>query len=309
MAHAQLLSFFLFLIACCAAVCCAQSTAFAQELTPRAYWPAPRGTKFLLGGYAYSWGDIVTDPSLPIVGVDSRIRTGVVAYQQTVSFVGRTTNWQFELPYTDGTTVGVVEGQQRDRSVSGIGDLVATVSVNLMGAPSMTVAEFQTFRQNPRPIFATSLKIVAPTGEYEPDKVINVGTNRWAAKVKLGYLHPMPGRWVLEMAAGVWFFEDNDEFRGTTREQEPLTALDLSLVKRFTPGFWASLDANYYFGGRTVVGGDRRADFQRNSRLGVSVAYPFRRRHALKASLSGGVVTETGGDYNTFVLNYIYRLR
>ena len=43
----------------------------AQELSPRAYWPAPRGTQLLFVGYSYSWGDIVTDPSLPVVGVDS----------------------------------------------------------------------------------------------------------------------------------------------------------------------------------------------------------------------------------------------
>ena len=45
----------------------------AQELTPRAYWPAPYGTKIALLGYKYSFGDILTDPSLPFSGVDSKI--------------------------------------------------------------------------------------------------------------------------------------------------------------------------------------------------------------------------------------------
>jgi hypothetical protein len=173
----------------------------------------------------------------------------------------------------------------------------------------MTREEFQVFRQNPDPILAVSFKVVAPTGQYDTDKLINVGTNRWAAKLKLAYLHPMPGKWVLETAAGVWFFQDNDEFLGQTREQEPITALDLSIVKRFKPGFWGSIDANYYLGGRTIVGGDKRADFQRNSRFGVSLGYPVNRRHAIKASYSAGVVTELGGDYNTIILNYLYRIQ
>lgn len=283
--------------------------ASGQELTPRAYWPAPYGTQFLSLGYAYSTGDVVTDPSLPLVGVDSQIRRTVIAYQQTISVAGRTSNVQIELPYVDGYTAGIFMGEPADRSVSGIGDFSATWSVNLMGAPSMTREEFQVFRQNPDPILAASIKVVTPTGEYDTEKLINVGTNRWAAKVKLAYLHPMPGKWVLETAAGVWFFQDDDEFLGQTREQEPITALDLSVVKRFKPGFWGSIDANYYLGGRTIVGGDKKADFQRNSRLGVSLGYPLNRRHAIKASYSAGVVTESGGNYNTIILNYLYRIQ
>jgi hypothetical protein len=287
---------------------CVHGTVSAQELTPRAYWPAPLGTKLIGLGYAYSTGDIVTDPSLPLVGVDSTIHTGAVFYQQTFSLGGRTSNFQFEIPYADGNTKGAFQGQPAEASVSGLGDVTATIAVNLMGAPSMTREEFQAFRHNPKPVLATSLKVVAPTGEYQADKLVNVGANRWAAKIKLGYLHPMPNKTVLEFAAGVWFFEDNDEFLGTTREQQPLTALDLHLVKRIRPGFWGSLDANYYFGGRTTVGGELRADFQRNSRLGASLLYPFERRHAVKVSFSGGLVTESGGDFNTLLLNYFYRL-
>ena len=45
------------------------TAAHAQELAPRAYWPAPKGTNVLVFGYQYSTGDIVTDPSSPITGV------------------------------------------------------------------------------------------------------------------------------------------------------------------------------------------------------------------------------------------------
>jgi len=85
-------------------------SAFAQELTPRAYWPAPHGTKFFTVGYAYSTGDVVTDPSLPLVGVDSRIKVGVVGYQQTISVAGRTSNVQITLPYVDGRPCGLFKG-------------------------------------------------------------------------------------------------------------------------------------------------------------------------------------------------------
>jgi hypothetical protein len=283
-------------------------TGYAQELTPRAYWPAPDGTKFLVAGFAHSTGDIITDPSLPVVGVDSRINTTVLAYRQTLGFAGRTSTLQIELPYVDGNTSGTVSGLQVDREFGGLGDLAVTWDVNLAGAPSMTTAEFMAFRRNPSPLLAASIKVVAPTGEYETEKLINISSNRWAAKGKLGYLRPIRGIWVLELGAGAWFFGDNDEFLGQTRQQEPVGAFDLSVVRRFRPGFWASIDTNYYVGGRTVVGGTKRADLQRNSRIGISLAYPLAGRHGIKLGYSTGAVTEAGGDFENFLLNYIYRL-
>ncbi len=86
------------------------TTGYGQDLTPRTYWPAPRGTEIIVLGYAYQTGDVVTDPSLPIVGVDSEISSGVLAWQKTLGHFGRTTNFQIELPYADGTTRGDVEG-------------------------------------------------------------------------------------------------------------------------------------------------------------------------------------------------------
>jgi len=278
----------------------------AQELTPRAYWPAPRGTKLLALGYANQSGDVVTDPSLPIIGVDSKIHSAVVAYQQTVGLFGRTSNLQLELPYFDGQTTGFAFGESGRREVQGFGDLGATLSINILGAPSMNGEEFQELRQNPRPILGASIKIVAPTGEYEADKLINIGTNRWAVRARLGYTQPLSEKWLMEVAVGTWFFEDNDEFLGETREQEPITAIDFSLIRRFRPGLWASLDLNYYRGGRTTILGFGGADLQRNSRAGITLVYPIKGRHAIKASVSDGVATESGGDYRIASLSYLF---
>lgn len=292
-------------------ICAASASmdALAQDLTPRTYWPAPKGTKLLIFGYAYQSGDVVTDPSIPITGVDSRINSAVLAYQQTIDLFGRTGNLQFELPYVDGTTTGMVSDVPGRRDVAGVGDIAATLTINLRGAPSMSPEEFQQLRQSPRPILGASIKIVAPTGEYEADKLINIGTNRWAVRFRFGYVRPLSPKWLLEISAGAWFFQDNDDFLGETRKQDPIGALNVHLVRRFSPGFWASLDLNYYLGGHTTVGAERRADLQRNSRLGLSVAYPFRRRHAVKLGISEGVVTESGGDFRTINLNYVYRIR
>ena len=249
----------------------AVSAVIAQELTPRAFWPAPKGTKAVLVGYSRSTGDILFDPSLPVSGVDSKIHTGIVAYQQTLSLAGRTANLRFELPYDDGSTTGELHGRPASRSVSGFGDLRSTLSFNLLGAPTMTREEFGQLRANPRPILGASITVSAPTGEYDEDRVINIGANRWAGRFRLGLIYPFRSRWMLELGAGTWFFQDNDEFVGQTREQDPITAIDISLIRRFASGFWLSADMNYYFGGRTTISGITSADFQRNSRAGLTV--------------------------------------
>jgi hypothetical protein len=285
-------------------LCLLAAPSMAQELSPRAYWPAPTGTQLVLAGYAYSWGDVVTDPSLPISGVDSRINTGIAGYQQTVDLFGRTTNFKVELPYTIGTTQGFVFGQSAQADFNGLGDLALTLSVNLYGAPAMDRQAFGKLVRDPHPIIGASLRVVAPTGEYHGDKLINIGTNRWAARLQFGYIQPLQPRWLLETSAGVWFFQDNDDFLGVTRSQDPIAALEVHLIRVMNAGAWLALDGNYYAGGRTDVDGQRRADFQRNVRAGLTVAWPFRKRHLLKLSLSRGVVTESGGDYTMATLAY-----
>ena len=282
---------------------------FAQEITPRAFWPAPDGTRLLILAYGHQAGDVITDAALPIENAESRSNSVILGYQQTFNLFGRTTNLQVELPFASGTTRANLEGLPARRDVSGMGDIAATLAINLLGSPSQTAEEFQTFRQNPRPILAASIKVVAPTGQYDNDKLVNIGSNRWASRIRLGYIQPLAKRWVLELSAGTWFFQDNKDFVAGVRQQKPVTAFDVSLIRRIRPGFWASLDGTFYAGGRTTVDNTINLDRQQNSRLGFSVAYPFTNRHLWKFSYTNDLTTEFGGDYNTVSLSYAYRVR
>ena len=287
-----------------AAIClCAPSA--AQELAPRAYWPTPDGTNVLLLSYQKSTGDIVTDPSLPLVGVESDIDVLQLSYQRTFSLRGRTATLQVSQPYSSGKTEGFVDGEFLQRKVSGLADTRVRLAVNLKGAPSMDSAEFQALRQNPRPIFGASVIVQAPTGEYESDKVINIGSNRWAVKPAVGMIWPLRPTWLLEVEVGAWLFGDNTDFLGETREQDPILSTDFHLVKRIQPGYWVSLDANFYSGGRTGIGDILSDNLQRNSRIGITAVFPFKGGHALRASFSTGAVTESGGDYDVYSVSYV----
>jgi hypothetical protein len=264
------------------------NAASAQELTPRAYWPTPNGTNVFVLAYQHTTGDIVTDPSLPLTDVDSDIDYLQLSYQRTFSLRDRTATVQLSLPFSEGETKGVLEEEFRRRETSGMGDARLRLAINLKGAPSMDAAGFKALRDNPETVVGASLLIQAPTGEYESDRIINIGTNRWSMKPAIGVIWP------------------NDDFLGETREQDPVLSTEFHLVKRIRPGFWASLDANFYVGGQTSIGEETQANLQRNSRLGVTMVFPFRTGHALRGSFSTGTVTESGGDYEMFNVSYLY---
>lgn len=280
----------------------------AQELTPRAYWPAPNGTRLLVAGYAYSSGDVVTDPSLPVTGVDSSLNTALFGYFHTTELFGRTANVVFELPYVWGTTRGRLDGEPAMRELSNLGDLAVTLGINLLGGPTMTAEEFRAMLEKPGPILGASLKILAPTGDYEKDRLINVSGNRWAAKAELGYIYPYNERWHFELEGGIWVFGNNDEFLGTTRRQDPVLSAEFHVVRHLGKGRWLSFEANFFEGGETTVDGVGRDDLQRNSNVGATLAWPLGNRQVLKVGVNGGVVTRSGGDYNTVLVTYLVGL-
>lgn len=287
-------------------LCLASVPATGQELAPRAYWPAPNGTNVLVTSYQYSSGDIVTDPSLPVTGVDSQINLLQLSYQRTFSLFGRSANAQLSLPYSTGTSEGFFNGDFVSADPTGYADTRARVSINLRGAPTLDVAAFRKLIIDPQTLVGASLLIQAPTGSYHPDKLLNTGTNRWAVKPALGVVWPVHPSWLIEAEIGVWIYEDNDEFLGKTREQDPIFSSEFHIIKLMPSGLWVAFDMNYYTGGRTTVGGDRRDDLQRNSRAGFTLFKPFRKRHALRGSFSTGFVTESGGDFETYSLSYVY---
>ena len=236
--------------------------------------------------------------------MDSNLNVAVLGYLRTLSLWGRTANLIVELPYQWGTTQGLVGPTAARRSYDGIGDLGVTLSVNLVGAPSLSVEDFQALRADPRHLLGASLKVIAPTGKYDTGRLLNIGANRWAAKAEVGYMIPIRKKLIFETILGAWFFGDDDSFVTGRKEQNPIVAAQLHLVRRFSPGFWASLDANYFEGGRQTIGGNVLGDVQRNARLGATLSVPIRGRHSIKIGYAAGMVTRFGTDFNQFLITY-----
>jgi len=276
----------------------------AQELTPRMFWPAPKGTSIMIAGYAYSSGDVLFDYSIPIEDADSSINTAVLAYARTFDMWGRTTNFLVELPYSAGTTEGLLLGEPASSDFSDFGDLSLGLNFYLGAATTRNKEEFMAFRANPRPIIGASLKVQIPTGHYDPDRLVNVGSNRWAARLKLGAVMKLKSTWLLELSTSTWLFGDDNDFVMGKKEQEPIFAAETSIIKRIRPGLWASLDITYYRGGRQTIDGDQLSDKQNNVKLGGTLVVPFLKRHAIKIGYADGIITRYGNDFSQFIVSY-----
>jgi hypothetical protein len=279
----------------------------AQELTPRAYWPAPTGTNVFVAGYQRSSGDVILDPSLPISGANSSIDIALTAYQRSLAVAGRSASLLLSLPYVSGKATGLVDGVPARRDISGVGDLNLRFAINIKGAPAMDRAGFAALVRDPHPVLGASVQLTAPTGVYETGRLINVGANRWALKADLGYIQPFAPTWMAEISAGGWFFGNNDDFLGQTRKQDAIFATEFHLIKTIRSRFWASIDLNYYRGGQTSVAGEDSASSLSNSRSGATLYLPFKGGHALKLSFSQGISTRVGQDFDTAQLSY-YRV-
>lgn len=277
----------------------------AQELEPRAYSPSPKDANFVLLSYSYQSGEVLFDPSLPFSDVNAYVHGLVGGYGHTFSLFGRISSLAIVVPYVWASVDGNVGETYQAITRSGLGDPRLRFVVNLVGGPALSMKEFRT--RKPEPTLGFSLVVVVPTGQYSNEKLINIGTNRWAFKPEFGLSFPV-GRWTLEGAAGVWLFLDNDHtYPGeNVRSQDPLYTFQAHVGYTVRPGLWVAADATYYAGGRTYtndVPGDTR---QSNSRAGITASVPLGKGHTIKVSGSRGVDSRIGSRFNTVGLAWQY---
>ena len=272
----------------------------AQDLDPRAYAHVPVNGTFLIWGFAVSHGGVVSDPTLPVTDINATVETPSIGVGRSFDMFGKTAQVFGALPYSWAQASGKALGEEKDITRAGLYDMRIRLSVLVRGAPAASVAQFA--RAPRRTILGTSLTVVAPTGQFFPDRLVNLGTNRWAFKPEFAVSQPMGQKWLLDVYSALWLFTANNSFYpGTaTRTQEPMGAFQAHLSYNFTRLLWAAFDATYYVGGRSTVDGIENNDRQSNTRVGATVVFPVGRRHSIKLAVSKGAIVRSGADFSTF---------
>lgn len=272
--------------------------AYGQQLEPLLWSKLPAGANFLGAAYAYSDGNVSFDPGLPIKDVKAQIHDLALRYVRGLRLFGRSGRFEAGGAYRAGDWSGVVEGEFRTAQRDGFGDPNLRLAVNLLesdhGSPWVPT------------VLGLSLSMAPPLGDYERDRLINTGSNRWTFRPQLG-LQERRGKWVFELTGSAWFFTDNDRFAGDNLlEQAPLAEIQGHVLYFARPGLWVGLNLGYANGGRTTVNGRAQNTLQQNLRVGLTVSVPIGHRHGVKVFWNSGLATTIGGDFDRFGVAYQY---
>ena len=281
------------------------SAAKAQSIEPRAYSPAPEGTNFLILALSEANGAIPIDPALPLSDIDLKVHSAIGAYARSLALFGKSAKFDLIVPYGELTGTATYLGEPVERNVSGFVDPLARLTILLHGAPAMSASEFRNYRQDL--LLGASVQISIPVGQYDKERLLNLGSNRWSVKPEVG-MSKVFGRWTIELAAGATFYGDNKHFLATNkRSQRPIYSAQSHLIYNVAPSTWAAANLSWFGGGRTSIDGVQDDNLQRNWRTGLTVALPLDRHVSVKANASTGVSARTGNNFDLYGVALQYR--
>jgi hypothetical protein len=278
---------------------------YAQFTDPRTYANSPVGISQLELDYAYLKADASVDTSLVVVDSKLKLNVGTVAYTRDFSLLHHLAWAKASVPlaYLSGSVAGTnIAG-----SVAGPGDASLELATLLKGGRALGVAEFSNYQ--PTTTWGVSLLVTAPTGRYDADRLLNLGSDRWSFRPEMALSHPFgrDRRWEVDGYFNVAFYSDNTAYRGREiLRQDPLAGVETHISYGFGSNLWASLDARYAFRGDTFVDRVDQQDPQDGVVLGSEAGWSPSSRSSIVLVFAKAVVHKNAPDYTGVVIKLAY---
>ena len=319
----------------------AAAPATAQMYGPRQFWPAAVGTDVLTVSGIYMSSNTIVDTN--IVYPNLKVDTYVVAPSYSRYFGLGSTLLQatVAVPYAwaDVKVSEARSGLNRNPRRDGLTDSYAHLIVGLLNAPALSPKEFGAFmgRDNPGVVVMGMAGLYAPTGAYDPDRVVNIGTNRWTFRLGVPITARLSRNWApgktttFEVLPTVDLFTPNNnpsqpefdfQFQGlpvgqaitrllpkpSQTTQDPLAALEMHLTHDLSKRLYVSLDSYSKAGGGTWADGVYNDNQQLWSGLGATLGgSPWSK--ATLAFTGGGVVAGNANSPNGWLLRLQFQQR
>jgi len=269
-----------------------------QDVQPRVYTPAPVGMNLATVGYSYSNGAVLFDKTIPIEDAVGSMHSIAAGYSRSVGIAGMASRIDVVLPFVTGQWEGLVQGEHVTASRTGFADPMLRLVLGIVGAPALSPSEFAGFE--PKTIVGATVRVKVPIGQYDPDRLINLGSNRWMFSPQIG-VSQILSKFLIEAYAGAWIFTDNGDFFGSsTLSQDPLYAFQLHVGYRFRRGLWLAASSRQSLGGEVSIDGGEKQSYESNNRIGVTLAVPLGHRYGLKLAGTTGITSTAGNDYDSF---------
>jgi len=262
----------------------------------------PEGTLGALLYYDHSYGDEFYVDGLKVSDAFN-VRSNIGVYRLTYYFdIGGPENGAFASicqPFGDVMIDGAGVGNN-NISASGLGDTVISAAYARQIDPTFYMGG----------VFYVSM----PTGEYDRDDFLNIGTNRWmirptiAFAKRFGKMSPFS----VECYANMDFFTDNDDYTGAglTQKKAPIFAVDTHFVMDLDPASFTfvSLDYLYEKGGETEVEGVKQGDEIENHWAQLTFSTMLSQKFQIMLKYKAPLEIEYGNRTHTFGLRICYIL-
>lgn len=246
------------------------------------------------------------DTSLPIDGLSLDADVYILRLARSFNIAGRNSAIQLLQPYADvSASFDDARFFNGTKHNGGMGDTQVVLVHNFFGGPALSKEEFANW--TPETFMTGAVWFTVPNGDYDKNRAINIGANRWVVKPEIGFGTPFGPTW-LEVNTWVSLYGDNDDYLGDNKlEQKPLYAVEGHYSYSINRALWASLDATYSTGGETRINGTDQDNKQANTLLGASMGFMLSPQFGGMVAYSDTVSERTGSpDVNTWTLRLQY---
>ncbi len=205
---------------------------------------------------------------------------------------------------------GITPGTAFSQSTSGFADPNAQLVVNLFGTSPLK-SNVDLLNYEPTWTLDAAVMLAFPIGEYDDDKVVNMGLNRWWGRLALPIKYHFgvfaPGYMSsLELIPSVWLFGENDDFVGQKLENDPLWQLEAHLTHDFTRTFFGSLDLLYRSGFQSEINGVEVGDDLDVGNFGFTLNFQATDNLAIRAGYSSNMFGDNDLDNSILRLQFVY---
>jgi len=283
----------------------AHTHACAQFTDPRNYQNTPVGINQLELAYAYVRSNTSIDTSFIVSGAKFNLNQGLIDYTRYFSFLHRTAWAEASVPIANLN--GAITGTDISGSTTGTGDSGYSAGILLKGGPALSPEEFANAETTTS--IGLSLSTTAPTGQYDSNKILNLGSGRWSFKPEVAVSKPFgpEQRWVFDAYANTYLYTNNNRYRGVeVLRQRGLLGLEGHISYTFNDTVWASLDTRYSSRGDTTVSGIDQNDSQRNFIVGSELVVAPNSRNSFTFAYAKAVSHKNGPSLGGFTVRYDY---
>jgi len=230
----------------------------------------------------------------------------------SVNVLGGSVDAKFDTAITPPEFLppGVVPGVSFSQSASGYGDPSVQLDVNLFGTPALP-AIYSYLNYEPTWTLDAAVMLAVPLGQYDADKVVNLGLNRFFGRIAFPFKYHFrvfsPGyRSSLEVVPSVWLFAENDDFVGQKLQNDPMWQLEAHWTHDFTRQFFGSIDLLYRKGFQSEINGVSLGSDIEIGDLGFTLNFQVTDNVTIRTSFSSNVFGDSDIETSMIRLQFIY---